>query len=309
MFINIQELGQGEHGKVYKCVRKMDLWPYAVKVLNKMCSGRKDRERVLQEIYALSSQGDNPFALRYYNAWEEQDVIYIQTELCLKTLHDEWVGEGGQLPFQRLATALYQAASGLAYLHEHGMAHLDMKPANLYLSLSGRIKIGDFGHVKVVEPDRMASRQEVELLELGDRRYVAPELLDVSSPVNLNKCDVFSLGASIYELACVSRLPESGSEFTDVRRGSLAHSHQLPPDLRELVESMMDPDPARRPSAQQVVNLSRPLLQDDQHAADRLLPRAPSALDAALRNMLLESRAKLARAEEKIAFMQKQMRR
>eukprot|EP00960_Hanusia_phi_P065463 766100-Hanusia_phi.AAC.1 len=82
-----------------------------------------------------------------------------------------------------------------------------MKPANLYLSMSGRIKIGDFGHVKVVEPERMASRQEVEQLELGDRRYVAPELIDVSSSVDLIKCDVFSLGAALYELACDSRLP------------------------------------------------------------------------------------------------------
>jgi hypothetical protein len=76
-FFDIRELGRGEHGSVFRCVRKMDLWPYAVKVLPQ-CKGARDREIALQEIYALAAQGDNPHAVRYYNAWEEDDVIYIQ---------------------------------------------------------------------------------------------------------------------------------------------------------------------------------------------------------------------------------------
>jgi hypothetical protein len=59
------------------CVRKIDLWPYAVKVLPR-CNSANDRERVLQEIYAFAAQGDNPHTVRYYNAWEEDDVVYIQ---------------------------------------------------------------------------------------------------------------------------------------------------------------------------------------------------------------------------------------
>lgn len=58
-------------------MRKMDLWPYAVKVLPK-CIGARERESALQEIYALAAQGDNLHVVRYYNAWEEEDVIYIQ---------------------------------------------------------------------------------------------------------------------------------------------------------------------------------------------------------------------------------------
>jgi hypothetical protein len=55
-FFDLEEVGSGEHGKVYKCVRRMDLWPYAVKVLQRGVAGPRDREQVLQEIYALASQ-------------------------------------------------------------------------------------------------------------------------------------------------------------------------------------------------------------------------------------------------------------
>ena len=43
------------------------------------------------------------------------------------------------------------AAAGLAHMHRHGMVHLDVKPSNLYLSMSGHVKLGDFGNARSAE--------------------------------------------------------------------------------------------------------------------------------------------------------------
>ncbi len=45
--------------------------------------------------------------------------------------------------------ALAHAGSALHFMHHHGVAHLDVKPSNMYVSMSGLIKLGDFGHAAV----------------------------------------------------------------------------------------------------------------------------------------------------------------
>jgi serine/threonine protein kinase len=164
-FFDIKEIGRGEHGTVYSCVRKMDLWPYAVKVVETR-GGAADRERTLQEIYAMAAQGDNPGAIRYHSAWEEGGAIYIQTELCVETLLAAWAAgrglgpparaagvaaprvrrpahsdgrAGGPRPFTagELWRVAGEAAAALLYMHEHGMAHLDVK-VRMRASLRGK---------------------------------------------------------------------------------------------------------------------------------------------------------------------------
>ncbi len=75
--------------------------------------------------------------------------------------------------------------SALNHLHTHGFAHLDIKPANILITKSGRLKLGDFGLLiklptdirkQVIEGKRKMKAEEVDLQE-GDPRYMAPELL------------------------------------------------------------------------------------------------------------------------------------
>ena len=157
-FFDIKEIGRGEHGTVYSCVRKIDLWPYAVKVVETR-GGGAERERALQEIYALAAQGDNPSAVRYHSAWEEGGAVYIQTELCAHNLLDAGAAgrglgpmaagagaggashprqapapaadraPGGPQPFAaaELWWVAGEVAAALRYMHGHGVAHFDVK--------------------------------------------------------------------------------------------------------------------------------------------------------------------------------------
>ena len=104
-----------------------------------------------------------------------------------------------------------QIAKALQYIHERGVAHLDVKPDNIYVKNDG-YKLGDFGCATLLDTSLP--------IEEGDARYMPQEILNEKYD-HLDKVDVFSLGATIYELAKGSALPESGPHFLHLREGKL----------------------------------------------------------------------------------------
>jgi wee1-like protein kinase len=240
-FYNFQEIGRGSFGRVYRCVRRIDLCPYAVKEVAGRFRTERDKERALREIYALATQGDNVHVVRYYNAWEQDDRLYIQMELCSGTLA-QLRRRGGPLGEAALLDVLVQLGAGLAFMHAHGLAHLDIKPDNVYTTERGIYKLGDFGLVAAAD-----ARGRVE--EEGDRRYLSREVLQEEA-CDLFKADVFALGASAYEAASAEPLPAQGEAYHALRAGRVP---PLPPAIgaaaQALVCGMMHPDPAARPSA------------------------------------------------------------
>lgn len=106
---------------------------------------------------------------------------------------------------------MLQIAKALQFIHERGIAHLDVKPDNIYVK-NGVYKLGDFGCATLL--DRSLPIEE------GDARYMPQEILNDKYD-HLDKVDVFSLGAAIYELIRGSSLPESGPLFLNLRDGKL----------------------------------------------------------------------------------------
>jgi serine/threonine protein kinase len=142
-------LGRGTFGVVYKCRNRLDGCLYAVKVTNQQFKGRVDRERVLKEVFALSAlcnEEENPHIVRYFGAFVDQGHLYIQTELCDRSLQDmirERDYPGG---LETVAKDMSrQVLEGLARLHKNSLVHLDIKPANIFVK-NGVFKVGDLGH-------------------------------------------------------------------------------------------------------------------------------------------------------------------
>jgi serine/threonine protein kinase len=118
-----------------------------------------------------------------------------------------------------------------------------MKPGNILITEGSSLKIGDLGSAV----DYKNFRGDIEE---GDSRYMAPELLN--EPKNIGPAaDVFSLGATIYEMATGVEMPQSGNIWYLLRSGnsSLSASPNAPrrsPELEELVQQMMRPLPQDR---------------------------------------------------------------
>jgi serine/threonine protein kinase len=87
----------------------------------------------------------------------------------------------------------------------------------------------------------------------GDSRYLAKEVLTEScEPLEVpsrSKCDIFSLGLTVYQLATLKNLPSSGDEWDRIREGHLEFPSNLSPEFCSLIKLMAHPDPKIRPSA------------------------------------------------------------
>jgi wee1-like protein kinase len=183
----------------------------------------------------------------------EDDRLYIQTELCTGTLADE--NERSRLPEQRRYKLLREMLLALDFIHRNGMVHLDIKPQNILVK-NDQYKLGDFGLV--------TKSSALNDAEEGDSRYMSMEVLSGDS-TDLTKSDIFSLGATLYELCLGRPLPMNGDEWQELRAGRLAPLVGASPDLASIVHQMMNPIAELRPTADELLKHPQ-LLSEEQKA-------------------------------------------
>ena len=196
--------------------------------------------------------------VRYHRAWEEDSVLFIQMEYCSQGSLMDFISSHGILEEELVWHAAIDIALGLKHIHSAGFLHLDIKPENILLDSAGALKIGDFGIAVRVGSEN--HKHALEKLDLeGDPAYLPDELLR-GNPSDFigESADIFSLGATILEMAADIEMPRGGPTWHDLREGKLPmealERHQRSSDLIQTIQWMMDPDPEARPSAQQLLN-------------------------------------------------------
>lgn len=239
-FHEIEQIGVGNFSRVFKVLKRIDGCLYAVKHTTRQLHQDTDRRKAFMEVQALAALGSHENIVTYYSSWFENEQLYIQLELCDHSLANKSTQiftEGEVL------VVVHQIAKALRFMHEKGIAHLDVKPDNIYVK-NGVYKLGDFGCATLLDQSLP--------VEEGDARYMPQEILNEIFD-HLDKVDIFSLGAAVYELIRGSPLPESGHPFLNLREGKLPllPGHTL--QFQNLLKAMVDPDPARRPSAKELV--------------------------------------------------------
>ncbi|XP_072551163.1 wee1-like protein kinase 2 [Salminus brasiliensis] len=265
-FLELGRIGVGEFGAVYRCVKRLDGCMYAIKRLRRPLAGSANEQLALKEVYAHAVLGHHPHVVRYYSAWAEDDHMIIQNEYCdggsLLDVITEKEEQGEFFREPELRDLLLQVSMGLKYIHTSGLVHLDIKPSNIFIChrpsssagaagdseeeddaypSSGVVyKIGDLGHVTSISSPQV---------EEGDSRFLAGEVLH-EDYAQLPKADIFSLGLTVLLAAGAPPLPQNGDEWHRLRQARLPSLPQeLMPHLRNLIQMMLDPDPAVRPSA------------------------------------------------------------
>ncbi|XP_029384023.1 membrane-associated tyrosine- and threonine-specific cdc2-inhibitory kinase [Echeneis naucrates] len=255
-FTNLGLLGRGSFGEVYKVQSNEDGRQYAVKRSAHRFRGNWERNRSVKEARDHERLCPHPHILNFISAWEECGRLYIQTELCSTSLllHAENQPPG---PDEPSAWAyLCDLLSALQHLHSHGFVHLDLKPANVLITDSGRLKLGDFGLLLELKQKstELAEGKVKEDAQEGDPRYMAPELLRGEyGPA----ADVFSLGVSILELACNIEVPNGGEGWQQLRQGCLPSelTSGLSSELQVVLQMMLAPEPSERPTVSELLAL------------------------------------------------------
>jgi wee1-like protein kinase len=178
------------------------------------------------------------------SAWFEAEHLYIQLELCAGGALGGRAAAGVPLPEADVCDVLRCIASALAHLHARGIAHLDVKPDNIFAAGDGRYALGDLGSAAALRGGDDAPAE-------GDARYVSSELLNGCFGA-LDRADVFALGASGYELARGAPLPREGGEYASLRQGKLCLLPGVSAPLQALLARCMHAYPAQRPAAEAV---------------------------------------------------------
>ncbi|XP_029311607.1 membrane-associated tyrosine- and threonine-specific cdc2-inhibitory kinase [Cottoperca gobio] len=255
-YTNLGLLGRGSFGEVYKVQSNLDGRQYAVKRSTNRFRGNGERNRSMREARNHERLCPHPHILNFVAAWEECGRLYIQTELCSTSLllHAENQPPG---PDEPAAWAyLCDLLSALQHLHSHGFVHLDLKPANVLITDSGRLKLGDFGllfELKQKSTESVEGKVKDDIQE-GDPRYMAPELLRGEyGPA----ADVFSLGVSILELACNMEVPNGGEGWQLLRQGFLPSefTRGLTTELQTVLRMMLASEPSERPTVSELLAL------------------------------------------------------
>ncbi|CAM9545050.1 unnamed protein product [Bubo scandiacus] len=227
----------------------------AVKRLLPECFHLVDRE-----VQLLRESDEHPHVVRYFCTEKDKQFHYIAIELCSATLQ-EYV-ENPDFDRRSLApvSVLRQTMSGLAHLHSLSIAHRDLKPCNILISVPnrhGQIRavISDFGLCKKLQGGRQSFSLRSGIP--GTEGWIAPEVLQ-EAPKENPTCavDIFSAGCIFYYVVSGGQHPfgDSLRRQANILSGSYqlsclqdeAHDKLV---ARDLIVAMISPEPQRRPSA------------------------------------------------------------
>jgi predicted Ser/Thr protein kinase len=134
------------------------------------------------------------------------------------------VDREGPLDVRDAIELTLQITRGLAFAHEQGLVHRDVKPQNVLIDSDGRAKVTDFGIAHAVDVDGMTITGTI----MGTSNYIAPEQAR-GHPVD-EQTDVYSLGCVLYELLA-GEVPFEGDTFVAV---AMKHVNDPAPSVREL---------------------------------------------------------------------------
>ncbi|KAJ6594050.1 kinase-like domain-containing protein [Mycena capillaripes] len=255
-FEEIDELGSGEFGKVIKVrSRTRNNAEYAVKK-SKRFEGVRHRLRLREEVEILqhlTCGGVQPNVLTFLDSWEEDDVLYIQTELCALGNFARFLWEFGRvfprLDEGRIWKIMVDLSSGLQFIHDANVIHLDLKPSNIFVTGEGRFKIGDFGMASMWPRTAIGTCDQLETESVGferegDKVYLAPEVLQGRYG---KAADVFSFGMTMLETASNMVVPDQGEAWLRLRRDDYSQiALDDMPELFGLIQEMMQSDPGSR---------------------------------------------------------------
>lgn len=249
----VAKIGEGGMGVVYRAQDELLHRDVAVKVL------RKDRAPELPPGHDLLSEARASSALAHpnictiYEVGETEGNLYIVMELVEgQTLHQMCTGVG--LPPEAVLRYGIQIASALARAHDRGIAHRDLKSANIVITPDGQAKVLDFGLARQVElrgsdePTRSLITGSGSGSLSGTLPYLAPELFR-GDPADY-RSDLWALGVVLYEAAS-GRLPFSGRTSFEISSAILREmpaplGPPIPPGLWATIQRCLAKEPAQR---------------------------------------------------------------
>jgi serine/threonine protein kinase len=280
-FYELDLLGSGSFGNVYKVQHKIDNELYAIKkvfITDDLIELNYD---VFQEV-KLFAKLSHPNIVRYYSSWVDIDInsilkynlesemdnltsegltsinekcpregltsinekcpiLFIQMELCDRTLKEYMENDIFSDPIERRIEIWNQILNGIKYLHINNIIHRDIKPSNIFF-LNNQIKIGDFGLSKNLNTLILQTEKSIEI---GYAYYRAPE---IDSGNYGSEIDIYALGIILIEMLLDCKtIFEKNILLTKILKTRSLSSILITNKYNDLILQMINFNPELRP--------------------------------------------------------------
>ncbi|KAJ3185312.1 hypothetical protein HDU85_001362 [Gaertneriomyces sp. JEL0708] len=177
----------------------------------------------------------------------EQDSLFMVFELCEKgAVMDVSLDKAAEpLPEEVARSFFRQIILGIEYLHEHDIAHRDIKPDNLLVAGDGTLKLVDFGVSEMFDPanDKLKT-------SAGSPAFFAPEVCTAHhGNISARAADIWAMGVTLFSML-FGYLPFNGQSVIDLYENIRTQPIPIPastsPSARDLLLRLMEKDPSAR---------------------------------------------------------------
>ena len=221
----LEELvGTGGMSSVYRALDTLLERNVALKILHPHYGDDAEYvERFRREARSVA-QLSHPNIVTVIDRGQSDDQQYIVFEYIDGESLKQLVDRSGPLPARRVVELGLQMAEALAFAHQHGLVHRDVKPQNVLINADGEAKVTDFGIARSLDVEHGVTQTGTVL---GTSNYLSPE--QARGQAVTPATDVYSLGVVLYELL-TGEVPFPGENFVAV---AMKHINEPPPSLLE----------------------------------------------------------------------------
>ncbi|XP_071376322.1 mitogen-activated protein kinase kinase kinase 4 isoform X1 [Centroberyx affinis] len=250
------KIGEGQYGKVYTCINVDTGELMAMKEIRFQPNDHKTIKETADELKIFEGI-KHPNLVRYFGVELHREEMYIFMEYC----DEGTLEEVSRLGLQEHVIRLYskQITTAINVLHEHGIVHRDIKGANIFLTSSGLIKLGDFGCSVKLKNNTHTMPGEVNST-LGTAAYMAPEVITRAKGEGHGRAaDIWSLGCVLIEMVTGKRpWHEYEHNFQIMYKVGMGHKPPIPEKLstegKDFLGHCLESEPKRRWTASMLLD-------------------------------------------------------
>lgn len=255
-----REIGAGGMGVVYKAEDTLLDRMVALKILPpRLCEDNEFLRRFAREA-RLVARIQSPHVVTVHTLMEKDIGLVLVMEFLEGETLEQRLRRSGPLSAKEAIEVFDQASRGVEHIHELGIVHQDLKPANIFMTVDGGVKLLDFGVAKLMNDRRFDETGTM----LGTLLYISPE--QIKGRAVDQRSDIYTLGITLFE-AVTGRLP-----FERKTNYALMHAHvqesppaprklqtEIPPQLEKVILKAIAKEPERR--FQKIGKFRKALLQ------------------------------------------------
>lgn len=248
-----RELGGGGMSRVFLARDATLDRAIVIKLLPEDAASSVSAERFKREI-AVAARLQHPHIVPLLSAGEVRGLPFFTMPFIEGESLRERLTREGELPIDEAVQILKEVARALAYAHEHGIVHRDIKPDNVLIS-GGASMVTDFGVAKAVSASASTASTGLTQLgiALGTPAYMAPEQAAGDGTID-HRADLYALGCMAYEIL-TGQPPFTGrstqsllaAHVTELPEPVQKRRASVPPALVAIVMHCLEKRPADRP--------------------------------------------------------------